>query len=66
MTREEDIESILYDGTEEQIANLPSGVSYAYTPEYDAMRIRVGQYISSGYGGGIPNCVRYFGNEHSF
>lgn len=62
----EEATDILYDGTEEQIRNLPKGVSYSFSPEYRSMHIRCGNQFSKGYGSDTPNCVKYFGNEYSF
>ena len=66
MMQIDDIEDILLDGTIEQLKSLPKGVSYKYDPDYHSIHIRYGKMNLRGYGEEVPNCVRHFGNEHTF
>lgn len=66
MIQIEEIEEVLYEGTVEQLQSLPKGVSYKYSPEYRSIHIKHGKMNIRGYGAEVPNCVKHYGNEHTF
>ncbi len=64
----DEIENILWDGTEEQLRNLQGKpIAYSYSPKCGAFSV-YGQYeISRSHGAQYtPNCVKLFGNEYVF
>lgn len=66
----EDIEDILWDGTKSQIKELEgSGASYVYTPSGNSFIVKYDRCESRSikldpdY---LPNCIKVFGNSHTF
>lgn len=64
----EEIENILWDGTEEQLKSLiGKPIAFSYSPKYGAFTIYGQNERSSSHGAFYaPNCVKVFGNEHVF
>ena len=66
----DDIEDILFDGSAEDLSALASNddpVSYAYHAESDSFELAVGKRHAKSFGPyKVPNCVRFFGAEHTF
>ncbi len=66
----DEVEDILYDGTEKDIRNLVcpicgGNIAYEYTEEVPAFSYSCQKcgHISRGQGGPKPNCAAYFGNK---
>lgn len=64
----EEIESILWDGTEEQLNELEGKpLAFSYSQKYRAFTIYGQNERSYSHGAPYtPNCVKLFGNEHVF
>lgn len=63
----ENIEDILFDGTEEERERLPSSVSYVFNPKLNSFTISFANMHTIGHGiHVVPKCVSYYGNNHSF
>ena len=64
----ENIENILWDGTEEQLSLLEGmPVSYSYSPKYGAFSIYSQKEATRCHGVPYtPSCVKLFGNEYAF
>lgn len=68
-----DVADILYDGKKEDIENIvcpdcASKISYRYSnnPRGFEVKCKSCGYISRSYGGPVPNCALFFGNEYDF
>lgn len=64
----EEIENILWDGTEEQLYRLMGKpIAYSYSQEYGAFSIYGEKEISRSHGASYtPKCVELFGDEYVF
>lgn len=64
----EEIESILWDGTKEQLIRLiGEPVSYSFSPKCGSFSVYGKSEMSRSHGAHYtPNCVKVFGNDHSF
>lgn len=68
MTKVQNIEKVLFDGDEKQIAALVgSGASYEFIPEIRAMTIRLGSVVEKLSGvHSPPACISIYGNSRTF
>lgn len=64
----EEIEEILWDGTEDQIKELAGHpIAYSYSPNSGAFSIYGENEMSRCHGAPYtPSCVKLFGNEYVF
>ena len=66
----DDIEDVLFDGSEEDMRGLSGDgrpISYAYRPSSGSFELAVGNERAKMHGvADEPNCVRIFGPEHTF
>lgn len=54
----EDMESVLFDGDEEQMADIHAGLSYDYGKAQDPFEVRYGKPTSRSHGLHlVPECV---------
>ena len=66
----DDIEDVLFDGSEEDMRGLSGDgrlIFYAYHPSSGSFELAVGNERAKMHGvADEPNCVRIFGPEHTF
>ena len=68
-----DVDDVLYDGDKEEIEKIlcpdcGAKIGYRYSDDPRGFEVTCKQcgYLSRSYGGPIPNCVKYYGNEYEW